>query len=63
VVLPAVRRRLPAPRGPGPGAAQQLPALPDVLLRAERNGFDNILCPSGYALGIDSLAFAAGVAP
>jgi len=35
----------------------------DVLLRAEANGFDNILCPSGYALGIDSVAFAAGVAP
>jgi len=35
----------------------------DVLLRAERNGFDNILCPSGYALGIDSIAFAGGVAP
>jgi alkanesulfonate monooxygenase len=35
----------------------------DVLLGAERNGFDNILCPSGYALGIDPIAFAAGVAP
>jgi alkanesulfonate monooxygenase len=35
----------------------------DVLVRAERNGFDNILCPSGYALGIDSIAFAGGVAP
>jgi alkanesulfonate monooxygenase len=35
----------------------------DVLLRAEANGFDNILCPSGYALGLDSVAFAAAVAP
>jgi alkanesulfonate monooxygenase len=35
----------------------------DVLLRAERNGFDNILCPSGYALGVDSIVFAGGVAP
>jgi alkanesulfonate monooxygenase len=35
----------------------------DVLLRAEANGFDNILCPSGYALGIDSVSFAAAVAP
>jgi alkanesulfonate monooxygenase len=35
----------------------------DVLIRAEANGFDNILCPSGYSLGIDSVAFAAGVAP
>jgi alkanesulfonate monooxygenase len=35
----------------------------DILLRAEANGFDNILCPSGYALGMDSVAFAGGVAP
>jgi alkanesulfonate monooxygenase len=35
----------------------------DVLLRAETNGFDNILCPSGYSLGIDSVAFASGTAP
>lgn len=35
----------------------------DIVLRAERNGFDNILCPSGYELGIDSIAFAGGVAP
>ena len=35
----------------------------DIVLRAERNGFDNILCPSGYALGIDGVAFAGGVAP
>ena len=35
----------------------------DIVRRAEANGFDNILCPSGYALGIDSVAFAGGVAP
>ena len=35
----------------------------EVLLRAERNRFDNILCPSGYALGIDSVAFAGALAP
>lgn len=35
----------------------------DIVLRAERNGFDNALCPSGYALGIDPVSFAAGVAP
>jgi alkanesulfonate monooxygenase len=34
----------------------------DVLLAAEQSGFDNILCPSGYALGMDSVAFAGGVA-
>ena len=31
----------------------------DIALTAETGGFDNILLPSGYALGIDSLAFAA----
>ena len=35
----------------------------EIVLRAERCGFDNILLPSGYALGIDSVAFAGGVAP
>ena len=35
----------------------------DIMLTADRNGFDNILLPSGYNLGIDSVAFAAAVAP
>lgn len=35
----------------------------DVLLAAERGGFDNILCPSGYGLGIDGMTFAGSVAP
>ena len=35
----------------------------DIVLRAEANGFDNILLPSGYQLGIDSVAFAGAVAP
>jgi alkanesulfonate monooxygenase len=35
----------------------------DIALTAETGGFDNILLPSGYALGIDSLAFAAAIAP
>jgi alkanesulfonate monooxygenase len=35
----------------------------DITLAADRAGFDNILLPSGYALGIDSVAFAAAVAP
>ena len=29
---------------------------------ADRNGFDNVLLPSGYGLGIDSTAFAAAIA-
>jgi sulfoquinovose monooxygenase len=35
----------------------------NIVLAAEQGGFDNILLPSGYALGIDTIAFAAGVAP
>lgn len=33
-----------------------------ITLTADRYGYDNILLPSGYALGIDSVAFAAGIA-
>ena len=46
-----------------PGLKSSFAHCRDVLLDAETNGFDNILCPSGYSLGIDSVAFAAGVAP
>ncbi len=35
----------------------------DIVLAAEASGFDNVLLPSGYELGIDSTAFAAGIAP
>jgi alkanesulfonate monooxygenase len=35
----------------------------DIALAAEAGGFDNLLLPSGYALGIDSVAFAAAIAP
>lgn len=34
----------------------------DLVLAAETGGFDNILLPSGYQLGIDSTAFAAAMA-
>jgi len=34
----------------------------DIARTAEDAGFDNILLPSGYTLGIDSTAFAAGMA-
>ncbi|MGA1505963.1 MAG: LLM class flavin-dependent oxidoreductase, partial [Ilumatobacteraceae bacterium] len=33
-----------------------------IVLRAEQNGFDNVLLPSGYALGIDATAFASAIA-
>jgi alkanesulfonate monooxygenase len=53
----------------------ELLGVPDPTLRsswdhcrsiaqaADRNGYDAILMPSGYALGIDSVAFTAAVAP
>jgi alkanesulfonate monooxygenase len=33
-----------------------------IVLAAEEAGFDNILLPSGYAAGIDTLAFASAIA-
>ncbi len=35
----------------------------DITVAADRAGYDSILLPSGYQLGIDSVAFAGGVAP
>jgi alkanesulfonate monooxygenase len=35
----------------------------DIALAAESQGYDNLLLPSGYTMGIDSVAFAAGIAP
>ncbi|RVT85664.1 LLM class flavin-dependent oxidoreductase [Rhodobacteraceae bacterium CCMM004] len=35
----------------------------DILLEAERQGFGNILCPSSYQVGQDTLSFVAGCAP
>ena len=34
-----------------------------LVRRVDELGFDNVLLPSGYALGIDTVAFAAAVAP
>lgn len=34
-----------------------------ITRTADRLGYDSILLPSGYQLGIDSVAFAAGIAP
>jgi len=34
----------------------------DVVTRAERAGFDGVLLPSGYSLGIDATTFAAAAA-
>ncbi len=35
----------------------------NIVMAADRYRFDNVLLPSGYALGIDNTAFAAAVAP
>lgn len=35
----------------------------DIVRTADELGYDNILLPSGYTLGIDTVAFAAAVAP
>ena len=34
-----------------------------ITITADRLGYDSILLPSGYQLGIDSVAFAGGIAP
>jgi alkanesulfonate monooxygenase len=48
---------------PDPQLASSWEHCRDIALTAEAGGFDNLLLPSGYALGIDSIAFAAGLAP
>lgn len=35
----------------------------NIVLGAEKGGFDRILLPSGYSLGLDTIAFAGGMAP
>jgi alkanesulfonate monooxygenase len=35
----------------------------NIALTAEEGGFDNILLPSGYSLGLDTTVFAAAMAP
>ncbi len=44
-----------------PALASSYEHCRDIVLRADRGGFDNILLPSGYQLGIDSVAFAGAV--
>ena len=34
----------------------------DIVMQVDSGGFDNILLPSGYSLGIDTTAFAAAIA-
>lgn len=48
---------------PNPDLRSSWPHCRDITLTADRLGFDNILLPSGYALGIDTVSFASAVAP
>ncbi len=48
---------------PDPKLASSFPHCREITLAADRCGYDNILLPSGYTLGIDSVSFAGGVAP
>jgi alkanesulfonate monooxygenase len=46
-----------------PGLKSSWEHCRNILLQAEKGGFDNILLPSGYQLGIDTTIFAAAIAP
>lgn len=48
---------------PEPELASSFTHCSAIVAEAERQGFDNVLLPSGYLLGIDAVAFAAAVAP
>ncbi len=48
---------------PDPQLASSWEHCRNIVLTADRYGFDNVLLPSGYALGIDNTTFAAGMAP
>lgn len=47
---------------PDPALASSWEHCRNIVLTAEKGGFDNILLPSGYQLGLDTTAFAAAVA-
>ncbi len=47
---------------PDPRLASSVEHCEAIVCEADRLGFDNVLLPSGYALGIDTVAFAAAVA-
>ena len=48
---------------PDPALASSYEHCGAIVRRAEALGFDNVLLPSGYQLGIDSVAFAGALAP
>ena len=46
-----------------PGLASSFEHCRNIVLTADRYGYDNVLLPSGYQLGIDNTVFAAALAP
>lgn len=48
---------------PDPQLASSFEHCRNIVLTADRYGFDNVLLPSGYQLGIDNAAFCAAMAP
>lgn len=48
---------------PDPQLASSYEHCRNIVLTADRYGFDNVLLPSGYQLGIDNTVFAAALAP
>ncbi len=48
---------------PDPALASSWEHCRNIVLTAEKCGYDNILLPSGYALGLDTTVFAAAIAP
>jgi alkanesulfonate monooxygenase len=48
---------------PDPGLVSSFEHCRTIALTAEAGGFDNLLLPSGYALGLDTIAFGAAMAP
>ncbi len=47
---------------PDPMLASSWAHCRNIVLAAEKGGFDNILLPSGYQLGLDTTAFAGAIA-
>ncbi|MDX1447445.1 MAG: LLM class flavin-dependent oxidoreductase [Acidimicrobiia bacterium] len=47
---------------PDPELASSWPHCRDIVQTADRLGFDNILLPSGYELGVDTTTFASAIA-
>ena len=62
MVLGVVRRRLRVLGSSRPHSAKLVGPLRLDCHRRRRHNYDNVLLPSGYALGIDNAAFAAAIA-